>query len=157
MTEIIWREMGKADINKVVKLEQESFAIPWSEQAFREELVNDKAVYLLGWQEDKVAAYAGMWLVVDEANITNVAVAAGLRGKGIGTELMRQMIKAAAERAAVAMTLEVRPSNRAALALYNKLGFVIAGRRKNYYEDNHEDALILWLKDAAFSNQAGGK
>lgn len=153
MDEIVWQKMRREDISQVIKLERRSFTVPWSEQAFCDEITNKLAFYLLGWMGDQVIAYAGMWLIVDEAHITNVAVDSHLRGKGIGKRLMQQMLTIAAEHSAKAMTLEVRPSNKAALALYNNLGFERAGIRKNYYEDTHEDALILWLQGEVFVRQ----
>lgn len=146
MKGIVWREMTQEDIEGVAALEQASFAAPWSAQSFREELENKLAYYLLGFDETALIAYAGMWIIFDEAHITNVAVASSYRGKGVGKDLMREMFLAAKERKAASMTLEVRPSNVAALALYEKLGFARAGLRKNYYEDTHEDAVIMWLR-----------
>ena len=86
-------------------------------------------------------------VILDEAHITNVAVLPEYRKQGIGEKMMREILRIAKEHGAVAMTLEVRPSNAPALALYHKFGFVSEGIRKQYYEDNGEDAIIMWLRN----------
>jgi ribosomal-protein-alanine N-acetyltransferase len=146
MTDYIIRRACSADIDSLFDIEVKSFTTPWSRTAFEAEMQdNDLACYLVVEEAGKVVAYAGMWLIVDEAHITNVAVLTDYRGKGVGQILMQSMIQAAKERGAVSMTLEVRPSNHAALHLYTKLGFVQRGIRRHYYTDNKEDALIMWL------------
>ena len=97
--------------------------------------------------DGQVAGYAGVWLVLCEAHVSNVAVHPDWRGRGIGRALMLALMRTAyQERAATEMTLEVRPSNATALALYQSMGFETFGRRKRYYPDG-EDALILWCRD----------
>jgi len=91
-----------------------------------------------------VVGYSGMWVILDEGHITNVAVHPEHRGKQIAESLLLELIKAGVVRGVRRVTLEVRPSNRAALNLYNRLGFVSAGRRKGYYSDTGEDAIIMW-------------
>ena len=88
--------------------------------------------------------YAGMWIILDEGHITNIAVDPTYRRQGIGQGLLDELTKLAVERGAIAMTLEVRVSNAEAQSLYTKLGFVPRGIRKGYYQDNKEDALIMW-------------
>jgi ribosomal-protein-alanine N-acetyltransferase len=90
-----------------------------------------------------VRAYAGAWIIFDEAHITNVAVEKALRGQGLGRAIMAALIQYAANMGAAYMTLEVRRSNTVAQALYNSMGFVELAVRKRYYEDNGEDALLL--------------
>lgn len=146
MTEITYREMTAEDIDAVVAVEQQSFSAPWTRQAFCEELENRLAYYLLAVMDDMVIGYTGMWLIVDEAHITNVAVLPSYRKLGIGKGMMQKALDIAKTKGAGSMTLEVRPSNTPALALYEKLGFEQAGLRKNYYEDTQEDAIIMWLR-----------
>lgn len=147
MTEITYREMEIADIDGVVMVENQSFTSPWSRQSFYDELKNQLAHYLLAVMEDTVIGYVGMWLIIDEAHITNVAVLPRYRKLGIGKCIMQKALDIAKARGAVSMTLEVRPSNTPAMALYKKLGFEHAGVRKNYYEDTQEDAIIMWLRE----------
>lgn len=145
MSEILLRPMTAADVPGVVAVENASFRTPWPAAAFCEELENARAHYLVAVEDEVVRGYVGVWVVLDEAQITNVAVAAAARGKGLGRKLMERAIACAKARGAAAMTLEVRPSNAVARALYASLGFVERGRRKGYYADDHEDALLLWL------------
>lgn len=146
----IFRPMTWDDITPVVALEQVTFSSPWSREAFETELAsNVMARYVVLEVEGKVAGYAGMWIVVNEAHIMNVAVEAPLRGRGLGELLMRHMLEVAAKNGAERMTLEVRRSNMTARKLYDKLGFVESGVRAGYYSDNGEDALLLWLDNLA--------
>lgn len=144
MTDISFKQMTLADIDEVVALESQSFDHPWSKQSFLEELENPVAYYLLAVMDGMLVGYAGMWVILDEAHITNVAISPTHRKQGFGEVLMQEAIRIVKEKKVTAMTLEVRPSNVAALALYHKLGFILQGIRKNYYEDTHEDALIMW-------------
>ena len=126
---ITFREMVPEDAAGVEAVEKESFAIPWSRQSFWEEAANERTYYLLALEDEVIIGYAGTWIIEDEAQITNVAIAPRYRGQGIGTRMMAEIIQAAKQRGAVRMTLEVRPSNTAALALYTAFGFKSAGRR----------------------------
>ncbi len=139
-----FREMAPEDAEQVEQVEKACFAIPWSRQSFWEEAANENTVYILALDGDRVIGYAGTWLVAGEAQITNVAVAPAYRGRGVGTGLMEELVRRSKERGATAMTLEVRPSNAPALALYAKFGMKSVGRRKGYYADNGEDAVIMW-------------
>lgn len=130
----------------VLEIEQVSFPTPWSQQAFTYEIVsNNFAQYLVAVQQNKVIGYAGMWIVMDEAHITNVAVHPRYRGSKVGQVLMLELMRQAINLGAVRMTLEVRPSNAAARQLYKRLGFQDKGLRKKYYTDTNEDAIIMWL------------
>ena len=139
-----FREMLPADAEAVEIVEKASFAVPWSRKSFWEEAANEQTCYLLALDDERVIGYAGMWLVLDEAQITNVAIHPDHRGQKIGLALLKEMIKEAVKRGAERMTLEVRPSNVAALALYTSLDFQDCGRRPGYYQDNGEDAIIMW-------------
>lgn len=138
------RLMTIDDLDAVMEIEHESFTIPWSRKSFCEELErNTCARYLVVEDEGRVVGYGGMWFVVDEAHVTNIAIRRDSRGKGMGKFLMENMLQFAADSGMVFMTLEVRRSNEVAQHLYRTHGFVDVGYRKRYYEDNHEDALIM--------------
>lgn len=141
------RKMTLEDIPDIMVIEHESFSLPWSEEAFRNELtMNHFARYLVLELDGKPIAYAGMWTIVDEAHITNVAVRTAYRGHHLGETLLLELIKLAMEHGIERMTLEVRESNLVAQSLYRKLGFEPAGIRKGYYSDNQEDAIIMWCE-----------
>lgn len=142
--EIRYRDMVPEDAAEVEQVERACFHIPWSRESFWQEAANEQTAYVLALSGDRVAGYGGEWIVAGEAQVTNVAVHPDFRGRGIGKGLMRELIQRAKARGATAMTLEVRPSNTAALALYERFGLRSVGRRKGYYQDNGEDALILW-------------
>ncbi|SHI55667.1 ribosomal protein S18-alanine N-acetyltransferase [Propionispora hippei] len=145
MSNICIRRMGLLDIDAVLLVEQASFLTPWSRAAFESEICNNELThYLVVCVEKQVVGYAGMWVIVDEAHVTNIAILPEYRGRGIGEKLLIALKEAADSRGAARMTLEVRPSNNAAKRLYEKLGFSRAGVRKHYYTDTKEDAIIMW-------------
>lgn len=136
------------DLDQVLEVEQSSFSTPWSRFAFQTELNhNQYALYLVGKWQGKVVAYAGTWIVLDEAHITNVAVHPDWRGRGLSHQLLLSLLVAARERGAVRATLEVRAGNRVAQSLYLRHGFEFSGCRKGYYTDTGEDALIMWKNE----------
>lgn len=141
------RDFGRTDAARIAELEVLCFAVPWSSEMLESELTNPASRYRVLEIDGQIVAYAGMWLVLDEAYITNIAVHPDYRGRGLGEAILRDMIRIARENGAVAMTLEVRVSNAVAQALYRKLGFAQEGLRKGFYADNNEDALILWNRD----------
>jgi len=144
--EINFRPMTLADLDGVLVIEKASFTLPWSREAFYNELVHNRyAKYVVMEHDGRLVGYCGMWVVVDEAHITNVAVLPEYRGKKLGEALMRKMMDMAKQLGAVTMTLEVRVSNEVAQSLYRKLGFLNGGVRKRYYPDNQEDALVMWV------------
>lgn len=141
------REMNVADIEQVLVVEHASFTIPWTKDAFLNELlVNALSTYIVAECAGEIAGYFGFWQVVDEAHITNIAVLPKYRGHKIGDQLLREGIRLAREQGIVSATLEVRTSNTVAQSLYAKYGFEAAGVRKGYYTDNNEDAIIMWVK-----------
>lgn len=143
---LIFRQMTEEDIDQILEIEQASFATPWSRDAFYNELYqNQFAVYLVLEEKSRVVGYCGVWIVVDEAHITNVAMLPEFRGKGMGEAIMRKLMLVAKGKGARTMTLEVRVSNDVARSLYRKLGFQEGGIRKNYYTDNQEDGLVMWV------------
>ncbi|MFS0691045.1 ribosomal protein S18-alanine N-acetyltransferase [Sporosarcina sp. 179-K 8C2 HS] len=144
---IEYRKMTTEDIPEVVEIEQESFATPWTQEIFEHEMTgNDYAHYIVAVADDEVIGHCGMWVVLDECHITNVAVRKHMRGYGIGEALMRKAIELCKANDVRLMTLEVRVSNHTAQNLYRKLGFQDGGIRKNYYTDDHEDALVMWVE-----------
>ena len=141
---IIFRKMISDDAEAVAALELKCFAMPWSRADFLRENKNELAEYVVGELDKKIVAYAGAWVSFDQAEVMHIAVEPSLRGQGIGTLIFGELIKAVKERGATSITLEVRPSNIAAIKLYENFGLKSVGRRKNYYLDNNEDALIMW-------------
>ncbi|NLI60594.1 MAG: ribosomal protein S18-alanine N-acetyltransferase [Clostridiales bacterium] len=142
----LWvRPMKTEDIDDVLEIEKLCFSTPWSFQSFKAEIEgNYCARYVVAEQGGRVKGYGGMWIILDEAHITNVAVHPDYRGIGIGEAIMKALIKTAVNLKVDGMTLEVRVSNKIAQNLYEKLGFTGVGIRKGYYTDNGEDALIMW-------------
>ncbi|KMY52173.1 ribosomal protein S18-alanine N-acetyltransferase [Peribacillus loiseleuriae] len=141
-----FRLMRTEDIDQVLVVERQSFTLPWSREAFYNELNhNQYAKYLVIEDEGKIAGYCGAWIVIDEAHITNIAILPDYRGLKLGEELLRKMIEVALSMGVIRMTLEVRVSNMVAQSLYKKLGFQTGGIRKNYYTDNQEDAYVMWV------------
>ena len=142
---IVTREMSAADLKAVQAIEQESFHDSWAVESWVAELNSSIAKYIVLEQEGIIKGFAGFWLIAGEAQVTRVAVAKDERGKGLGKILTEVLIAAAWQEGADAVTLEVRKSNIAAQTVYTQTGFTISGVRPNYYEDNKEDAIIMWL------------
>lgn len=137
--------MKKEHIDRISEIENICFETPWSRESFEKELdENSLAYYIVGISEDQVLGYAGMWVIVDEGHITNIAVHPDFHNKGIGSQLVRSLIHEAKNRGLVGLTLEVRQSNVKAQNLYTKFGFLNGGIRKRYYQDTGEDAMIMW-------------
>lgn len=146
MNEITSGLMTEADVDAVCEIENLCFSVPWSRDSFlREVNENQCARYVVLRDEDRAIAYAGVWFILDEAHITNIAVHPDYRGKGLGTRVVGELIQLAADSGMAWMTLEVRRSNKVAQNLYHKFGFIDVGYRKRYYE-NQEDALIMALE-----------
>ena len=142
------RPMRPEDVEAISAIERACFASPWPENAFREELQNVCARYFVAWLGEERIGYGGMWLVILEAQVTNIAILPAFRGRGYGGKLLRTLMCAAYdELGIVQMTLEVRRGNLPAQGLYEKLGFVKEGIRPGYYADTKEDAFIMWNHD----------
>jgi ribosomal-protein-alanine N-acetyltransferase len=146
--ESLIRRMTMEDLPRVLQIDRLSFPVPWPERTYRYELTENSAAHLIVAEaaDQTVVGYAGYWLLVDEAHISTLAVHPDYRRRGIGEELLRTALRDGAERGADLATLEVRPSNKAAVDLYRKYGFEVVGRRTRYYRDNDEDAWIMSLK-----------
>lgn len=144
--QVTFRKMTLHDVDKVYEIEKESFTLAWTKEAFEQEMVkNEFAYYVVAKTEEDIIGYCGMWLVIDEAHITNIAISPSQRGKKLGEALMKAAIDAAKAHGAKLMTLEARVSNIVAINLYKKLGFQNGGIRKGYYTDNQEDAIVMWV------------
>ena len=146
---VVFREMRKADVGRVHEIECACFRTPWSKLSLIGELRNDIAVYLVAECNGIVAGYGGMWVLYDEAHVTNIAVMPDFRRNGIARALMLQLMEHAIARGATSMTLEVRESTLPAQTLYTQLGFVQNGFRPRYYTDTGEGAKLLWNTDIA--------
>lgn len=136
--------MDASHLDAIAQLEQECFSMPWSRDMLAEELYNDCAAYLVAEDEEEhVLGYAGLQVILDEGYITNVAVWPEYRREHIASQILDVFFNFARAHDLCFITLEVRPGNTAAIALYQKFGFAEMGRRKNYYQKPKEDALIM--------------
>ncbi len=138
------REMTPQDAAAVEEVEIKCFSVPWSRESFWREAAESNTLYLVAEEEGKIVGYIGAWILSGEGQVTNVAVHPSFRRRGIGEKLFAEFIACGIKRGMTAVTLEVRPSNKAAIALYEKFGLKSVGRRKGYYIDNGEDAEIMW-------------
>lgn len=144
MAELSIELMTLADVEAVHAIECACFAIPWSKEAFITEVVENKCARYLVLKEDGVpVAYAGVWFVLDEGHITNIAVRPDRQGNGYGEKITRALMQLSSDTGMAFLELEVRTSNTAAQRLYRKLGFQDVGLRKRYYADTGEDALLM--------------
>jgi ribosomal-protein-alanine N-acetyltransferase len=141
---VVIEAMRLDDLPAIHRIELASFTQPWPEHAYQSELeTNRLAHYLVVRAADRVVGYGGMWVMVDAAHITTLAIHPAWRRQRIGERLLLAFIDLAVDLGAVEATLEVRLSNIAARRLYEKYGFRPVGLRPNYYSDDHEDALIM--------------
>ena len=140
---------GEADLTGLLDVEQESFTNPWTREMYSWELQNRAVchIFVVRTPESPVAGFCAFWLVLDEIHINNVAIRPSLRGRGLGSALMNHVLAEARRLGARRATLEVRASNVGARRLYERLGFYVAGTRRNYYSSPVEDALVLWRDD----------
>jgi ribosomal-protein-alanine N-acetyltransferase len=141
--------MALADLPRVVEIDRASFTLPWPEHSYRFELRENPASHC--WVAETGGVIVGLmviWLIEDEAHIATIAIHPDFRGRGIGRDLLVAGLRDAVGHGAVAATLEVRERNEAAIHLYRRFGFEVVGRRKRYYHDTNEDALIMTLERA---------
>lgn len=144
MGEIIIRKMQPEDLAEVCKIEKDNFSLPWSEKSFLESMERDDTVFLVALEDEDVAGYIGCYCIAGAGEITNVAVKASHRRKGIGGKLLQKLYEEGAGLDTREYFLEVRESNEAAIGLYLSQGFVKEGIRKNFYEKPVENAVIMW-------------
>lgn len=143
---IEFRCMREEDVAQVAQMEQEYFSEPWSGQAFLNALNKKEYLYMVAVEGGEVLAYCGMYQVLDEGNITQVAVRSDVRGRGIARRLLQDFMQNGKLRAVDAYTLEVRVSNQNAIRLYEACGFVTECVRKDFYAAPKEDAFIMWKR-----------
>ena len=143
---LVLRPMRVSDVDQILKIEKSSFATPWQSQHFLHEIRENRwAVNLVVERHGLVVGYACLWCIQDELKINNIAVLDAERRRGVGRWLLLCVLGDAIARGCRSATLEVRPSNEAALALYRVHGFVEIGRRKGYYAAEGEDAIVMQL------------
>ncbi len=136
------------DIDRILAIDREAFKRPWHRKSFSEELIHKDAYsYAVRTQLDgrrmQIIAYVFVRLILNEMHILRIAVAAGFQAKGVATWLLQQCFKLAGQKQVDAVYIEVRPTNKTAIALYRKSGFQSLGTRPNYYPETGEDALIM--------------
>lgn len=158
-SKLVVRRMLLQDIDAVLRVEHRAFTAPWSRQAFLGELVDNRlARYIVLEYDGRIVGYGGLWLILDEGHVTNIAVDPDFRGRKLGDKLLRSLMSMCVASGGRKMTLEVRVSNHVAQNLYRKYGFEKVGVRKGYYTDNREDALIMWVDLPPMSAmQSGGE
>ena len=138
------RPMEAGDLDQVALIERETFSLPWSREGFRASLEQEGTIYLTALDEaGRVAGYCGMTCSFDEAEITNVAVAAHCRRRGVARAMLEELLRRGKLVGVARFVLEVRVSNAPAIALYESLGFVCLGIRKQFYQRPIEDAAIM--------------
>lgn len=141
------RCMDLGDVEPVFGVEVKCFATPWSRESFEYEMrENDNALYVIAEYEGNVLGYAGMWKILDEGHITNIAVLKEFRKKGIATLMISRLLDIAKESSIKSFTLEVSSTNDVAIKLYESFGFKRCGLRKGYYKDTQDDAIIMWKR-----------
>jgi len=146
MDNFLVRKMEIHDLLNVGRVEAATYDNPWPQDIFFRELVeNEHAHYFVATLNDVVIGYCGMWPVVDDAQITNIAMHPSYRGQKFGEKLFRQIMDYGMHHGMKRLSLEVRKSNTVAQRMYQKFGLVRAGIRKNYYTDDGEDAVVMWV------------
>jgi len=147
MNDLIIRKMETDDLDQIMEIENECFAVPWSKESFIYEIdYNKVSEYYIAILGTEIVGYIGIWYILDEGNITNVAVRKSYRNRGIADEIIREVLKEAKSKKIEKIFLEVRESNNAAIKLYEKHGFIKIDVRKGYYKDNNEDAIIMLMQ-----------
>lgn len=145
--EILIRKMEEYDLDRIMEIEKDCFTTPWSRESFLIEITtNLLARYIIAEVEGVVAGYGGIWMIAGEGHITNIAVETNYRKLGIGKKIVEGLINLSIAMGIESMTLEVRKSNISAQNLYKQYGFLSQGIRPNYYQDDNEDAIIMWKK-----------
>ena len=149
--------MTANDIAAVTRIERASFSTVWPSDAFYNELHGNKlAHYFVGRYAERIVAYGGIWVILEDSHVTTLAVDPDFRGRRFGEVLLLRLIDEAIERNAAWMTLEVRESNAVAQRLYRKYGFTTVTMRTGYYSDDNESALIMWagsLRSELYQNR----
>lgn len=140
------RNAAQSDLDALVELERSCFSVPWTREQLKCELPDVRHEFLVAEGEDgSLLGYVAMMTVLDEGDISNVAVAPAARRRGIARALVAHMLQLAQRRELSFVTLEVREHNDGAIALYQQAGFVPVGRRRGYYERPREDAILMTI------------
>lgn len=137
------RRMAAGDLTAVLEIETSSYTVPWSEATFRGLIRRSDADVVVVEVDGELIGYAAAWFVADQAELGNIAVAASWRRRGVGARLVTTVLERAGERGMREVFLEVRPSNTAAKRLYERFGFREVSRRRNYYTEPREDAVVM--------------
>ena len=145
LTTLRFEPLREDHIEAILAIEKTANTAPWSEKSFKNELDNPHGIFRVAILNGNVVGYGGVWLVIDEAHVTTIAVAENHRRLGIGRKLMIELMSLAKDRGMVCSTLEVRAGNGPAIQLYERLGYDRSALRKAYYPDNREDAVVMWL------------
>ncbi len=149
--QISFRPMKLEDLSSVMVIERASFTAPWSEEIFRNDMIeNLNSIYEVGIIDGEVATYAGLWVLNEIGHITTIATRHDLRGRGLGEAALLNIIETGRLEGVEKFTLEVRESNTEAIKMYEKHGFKLVGRRKKYYQEVGEDALVMWTGDPPY-------
>lgn len=138
--------ISKEDSAELAELDKDCFSVPWSQKAFFDDASNSLAYYVLARLGTELAGYCGVWRVLDEGQITNIAVKKDYRNQGIASAILEKILEYSKKNGIKNLSLEVRETNSAAIALYTKFGFVKVGYRKNYYHFPDEGAVLMNLE-----------
>lgn len=142
---VIIRAMKEIDLDRIMEVEKNCFSTPWSRESFRLEISkNQLARYFVAEVDGVVAGYGGIWLILDEGHITNIAVDEKYRRMGLGKKILEELLYLCRSYGVKSITLEVREDNEPAKKLYKSYGFIESGRRRNYYQDVGKDAILMW-------------
>ncbi len=137
------REMEFTDLEEILDIENALFSVPWSENGFFSFLLRNDTLFLVAEEEGSIVGYCGAVMVINEGDITNVAVSPNRQGRGIGRQLVQAMIQRTQDKGVTQLHLEVRASNQRAISLYQSLGFERVGVRPGYYEEPVEDGILM--------------
>ena len=140
---MVVRQMTNEDVERVYQLSEECFSEPWSLESIQKEVSNPVASYFVAESDDQIIGYGGLWHVLDEGDIINIAVNSQYRRQGIGQAILKKLLEEAEQKALTTLHLEVRQSNLAAIQLYQQNGFKVIAIRKGYYHHPLEDALVM--------------
>jgi len=143
--QLLLSPMRQEDIAEVRAIELAVFPTPWPGSAYQRELSNNRAAHYLCLRRNRqVVGYGGLWAVGEESHVTTIGVAAEHQGQGYGRAIFAALVNRSYALRANFISLEVRPNNEPAIRLYETFGFKVIGRRRGYYTDNGEDALVMW-------------
>lgn len=140
---MVVREMLAEDLDQVMEIERDLFSVPWTKEGFFTFLLKENSMFLVVEEKGRILGYCGLLMVLDEGDITNVAVRRDRQKEGIGGFLMESLIRLACERGISVIHLEVRAGNQSAVRLYERCGFIQDGLRKGYYTEPLEDAVLM--------------